>query len=53
MLLVYTGIIRPVSIDGESPGLKVTQNRESIPPGHPEEVDPQPKQGMCLSTPFD
>ena len=53
MLLVYTAIIRPVGIDGESPGLKVTQNRESIPPGHPEEVDPQPKQWMRLSAPFD
>ena len=52
MLLIYTGIIRPVSIDGEAPRLQVTQNRESIPPGHPEEVDPQPKQWMCLSAPF-
>jgi hypothetical protein len=52
MLLVYTGIIRPVSINGQTSKLKVSQNREGIPPGHPKEVDPQPKQWMSLSTPF-
>jgi hypothetical protein len=52
MLLVYTGIIRPVSIDREAPRLQVTQNRESLPSGHPEEVTPQPEQWMSLSTPF-